>query len=422
MNDSIDEFFEREREAVPLLAPPTGRFEELQTVARRRRNRNTTAVSAAAAVVLAVVGTGAVLGAQNLSHGSNNLAGPATSSTSAAAASSVSQSGQAIDPAVPADFKAWSVTFYGSSGWALGGYTCSDGTACVAVLETTDSMRHWHTIAEPAAAGEYGMTAKNAIVRFVTPSDGWMVGSEGVYSSHDGGVTWRPVAELQSAGIDALEAHGSYTYALGRDGSSLWVSGNPRQDQWVQQSGLDLPTASTGTEVSVTDSIDTANRTVAATRITKSATTVRLSPDNGQRWTTVQDPCTTNGGGRAEVFGLLEENIGRFVCTNGEMWAVWFDHSKVDKLDGTLPLSPRSGNAVVAQSLSTNNIGTVVAYSGAGLVGFVENSGMHIAQPGDFRYVGLTDNTNGIALPDAASGDYWVTGNGGLSWMARSFG
>ncbi len=139
MNDKVDDFFERERETVPVLAVPPGRYDELRTVARRRRNRNTTAVSVAAAVVVAVVGTGGVLGSGVFSSGKVS-----TSTTPAATITSAgpTTAAPAVDPAVPSGFKALSVSFvsYGQHGWALGEYPCSGGNQCLAVLETTDGM------------------------------------------------------------------------------------------------------------------------------------------------------------------------------------------------------------------------------------------------------------------------------------------
>src|SRR5436309_3288381 len=111
MNDKIDDFFEREREAVPLLAPPPGRFDELQTVARKRRNRNTTAVSVAAAAVVAVVGTGGELRVGALGHDKQSTAMTAPPAGTTAAVQHSTAPATTVDAAVPSGFNAWSVSF-----------------------------------------------------------------------------------------------------------------------------------------------------------------------------------------------------------------------------------------------------------------------------------------------------------------------
>jgi hypothetical protein len=421
MNDRLDDFFEREREAVPLLVPPAGRYDELQTIARRRRNRNTTVVSAAAAVVLAVAGTGVVLGAQNLGGHTNNLAGPATLSSTAAHANSASPSGPPVDAPVPAGFSAWSVSFVsnGVRGFALGGYPCGSDQ-CFGVLETTDSMTSWHLVAAPGLSAEYGLDATTAIIRFSGDgTNGWMVGSQGVWASHDEGRSWHPIAALQDQHIDALEAWAGRTYALGAGGSDLWVSSDSSSDGWAPQSSLALAVEPTGTG-GTTDSLATANNTVAAVRSYGSTTTVRVSGDRGDHWSTVPSPCGTTTG-QAPLFSLVDEFIGRFACNDGSVYGVRFGNNQ-PVLDASFSLSSTTGAAVKANSSSTISNGTFFAYSGAGIWAYLANHTASHVLAGDISYVGLTNDTQGIALPAQHNGKYWVTQTGGLSWLQRSWG
>jgi hypothetical protein len=423
MNDSIDEFFERERESVPSLAATSARFEEIQTVARRRRNRNTTMVSAAAAVVLAVVGTGAVIGAQNLG-GSNtaaqNPAGPtAKVAVTASVTPTVTSSAAQVAPAVPADFTAWSVSFVGNSqGWALGGYSCNGGQQCVAVLETTDGLASWQTVARPALPSLDGMSAGHATIRFQSPLNGWMVGAGGVYSTHDGGQSWAPVAALASAGIDALEAWNGQVYAVGLDGSLLWVSSDPASDAWAAEPGLDLPPASAGTK----DSISPEDHALAVVRSTGQTTTVRFSSDGGGVWQTLPSPCPTGAKASARLFVVVDPSTGRFVCGNGQVYGVWFDGSQPAHRDVTFKLRSSTGEPVVAESVAHANNGTVVAYQGAGLQELLVSKTANTPFPGDFSYVGMTNSLRGIALATSATNAYWITINGALTWHQESFG
>ncbi|BEP15539.1 hypothetical protein acdb102_38500 [Acidothermaceae bacterium B102] len=424
MTDPVDRFFEREREAVPTLSPPPGLFDELQGVARRKRQRNTTMVSAAAAVVLAVVGTGAVLGAQNLNGSSTSAEKPAgpTAKVSVSASTTSAVTSTPVDASVPTDFTAWSVSFVGTNqgpthGWALGGYSCG-GQQCVAVLETTDGLASWHTLAKPATATQYGMSAGHATVRFQSINDGWMVGSRGVYATHDGGRDWHPVAALQTEGIDALEAWKSHVYAVGAQGSVLWVSDDPTSDTWLPQPGLDLPPAGVGTK----DSISPEDQgVVSVVRSTGTTTTVRLSTTFGNKWRTLPSPCAAAPQQSARLFVVLDPTVSRFVCGNGQVWAVWFDGRK-PKRDLTLRLTSTTGKQIVAESVAHASHGTVVAYQGAGLQEVLASGIPNTPTPGDFSYVGMTTDNQGIALAPSATNAYWITTNGALTWKQKSFG
>lgn len=414
MNDSIDEFFEREREAVPLLAPPSGRFEELQHVARRRRNRNTTAVSVAAAVVVAVAGTGTVLA--NLGHGtSNNAVNPASSTVAVSPSAAAPTTSPTATMPVPQGFQAWSVSFVhsGVDGYALGGYPCHGGQSCLAVVETTDSMSSWHMISEPGFSSEYGVNATNAIIRFAKDGvDGWMVGSEGVWSTHDTGRTWQPISALRDAQIDALESWGDHqTYAVGKGSDSVWISTDPTQDStWSEHSFVGLGYTSTAR-----DNLQADDKMVAVTRTSGSHVTVAFSGDKGGDWSSVPSPCDGHGNA-APVFALVDEHIKRFVCGDGSVYGYKDDQLKPRLARFSLPAGAH------ATSVATDGAGTLVAYSGAGIWAYVGHpTPLHVLANADVGYVGLTSDRQGIALPATPSATYWVTVNGGINWLPRSW-
>lgn len=417
MTDKIDEFFEREREAVPFLAPPAGRFEELQTVARRRRNRNTTAVSAAAAVVLAVVGTGVVLGAQSLAgHSNNNLAGPSTKSTTRLSASAAATPAQQQVP-VPQGFLVSSMSFSsGSQGWAVGRAACAS-SECATVIGTTDVAATWHLVKQLTAAetAQAGLTSGAASVRFTSARDGWIVGSSEVLSTHDGGDSWTPVSALKGAQVQALEAPNSrLVYASGADGSTLWVNSNPAGDDWRPAGGLDLTAGGT-------DSISTSNILVAVARTRGSWTNVRVNDDRGSgTWTSVSLPCTQFDSGPAPLYQLVDDSHATIVCGNGTTY--WTDvygrHPKIET-----KAEPRGdGTAFAATSISVSAYVTVASYRGGGLV-VSPDHGKHWTEAlrGSFSYVGMTDASQGFALTDPASSQFWLTLDAGVTWQARSF-
>ncbi|MDX6226617.1 MAG: hypothetical protein QOI76_7 [Frankiales bacterium] len=416
MNDRIDDFFEREREAVPLLAPPPGRFEELQTVARRRRNRNTTVVSAAAAVVLAVTGTGAVLGAQNLGH-SNNLSGPAGPSSTATLGGYSAPSAASTDTSVPANFKAWSITFDADTSWALGSYPCG-ADRCAALVKTLSYPHPFKTIMRPDAPATraLGLSSGTATIRFSGSNDGWIVDAQQVLSTHDGGLSWSPVKALAGQHITALEAWGQTTYALGPDGSFVWVSNQRSADDWHKQFGLGLPNSSGG----AVDTLIPDSLAVAAVRTVGSTTTVSLSRDNGLQWAPVRLPCGSATAGPAPLFSLLDANYARVVCGNGEVYKiVTADNSW--KKQGHVGL-PADATGVVGRSIASNGVTTVAAFTGAGLWA-TSDKGVtwNRAAVGDFGYVGLTNERQGVALPAAPSDTFFITYDGGKTWQQNGF-
>ncbi|MDX6257716.1 MAG: hypothetical protein QOJ11_4050 [Frankiales bacterium] len=416
MNDRIDDFFEREREAVPLLAPPPGRFEELQTVARRRRNRNTTVVSAAAAVVLAVAGTGAVLGAQSLGH-SNNLSGPAGLSSTATLGGYSATASPSADLGVPKGFKAWSMSFIHDTAWALGTYSCGSNQ-CAAVVRTRSYPHPFQTIMQPDASQTraLGLSSGTPTIRFANTSDGWIVDAQQVLSTHDGGYTWSQVKDLAGAHVTALEHWGSTTYAMGPDGSSLWISRDNASDRWVAQAGLGLPNFdATSTDTLIPDSL-----AVAAVRSTGFGTAVSLSRDLGVTWSPVTLPCKETSSGPAPLFSLLDADYARVVCGNGDVYKiVTADNSW--KQQGHVGL-PADATGVVGRSIASNGVTTVAAYTGAGLWA-TSDKGVtwNRAAVGDFSYVGLTDERQGVALPAAPSDTFLITYDGGKTWQQNGF-
>jgi hypothetical protein len=275
-------------------------------------------------------------------------------------------------------------------------------------------MDSWHTVAEPANAAEYDMNGTNAIIRFTgTGLNGWMVAGEGVWSSHDSGRTWLAVGALQGQHVDALEAWGSYTYAVGRGSDSLWVSTDPAADtSWTEHTFVGLPS-----DTEAVDNLQADNTMVAITRTHGTSATVRLSKDHGNDWLTVPNACKGHGTG-APVYALVQENIHRFVCGDGTV--IGLKDGAKPVVDTTFQLSSTSGTPVHANAVATNNVGTMVAYTGAGLWGFVQGGTSSHPITADVGWVGLTGE-QGLALPAVPGPNYWKTINGGITWFPKSW-
>ena len=93
--------------------------------------------------------------------------------------------------AAPA-FQPQSVTFVSlRQGWALG-----TAGGSLALRETTDGGRSWTVRPVPHIAGRHALN-----VRFADPRDGWIFGGALLWSTHDGGRSWRRLV-LHGLGLE----------------------------------------------------------------------------------------------------------------------------------------------------------------------------------------------------------------------------
>ena len=140
-----------------------------------------------------------------------------------------------------------SVTFVSlTTGWALGEVPCAQPDGCLALRETKDGGRTWLARPLPAALVEAadrepggglalnvsGCCGEELNVRFADRRDGWIYGGLFVpgqfpstvsiepvlWSTHDGGLSWRPVRPFPSLVADSpifdLEAAAGRAYAM----------------------------------------------------------------------------------------------------------------------------------------------------------------------------------------------------------------
>ncbi len=162
-----------------------------------------------------------------------------------------------------------SVTFVSlRMGWALGMARCAPGGACLALRETTDAGRSWSPRPLPAAlvaaadrhVGDLEADCCEAglNVRFADPQDGWIFGglvepsSYGgsvrpvLWSTHDGGLTWREqrLPGLSTEGsIFDLEAAAGRVYFMAQEttGGAILESSPVTGDDWRAALGLGTP-------------------------------------------------------------------------------------------------------------------------------------------------------------------------------------
>jgi photosystem II stability/assembly factor-like uncharacterized protein len=264
-----------------------------------RSNRLRAGVVAAAVVSVAVAGcsSSSTSGAPAASSAAPASSAAASSSAPAssppAAASSVAPPVSSTAPAAPASstaptpglqgFLAASVSFVSADdGFVIGTAPCSAGS-CTTLAKTTDAGHTWTDggTLPPSLVGASQGVQK---VRFADANDGWAFDPQ-LWSTHDGGATWKQVPE--TASVDDVEASAGVVYA---DVGSTLVRSPVGSDAFTPVAGA--PEGS--------GSITLHGKAVWLT-LSSSATAgdLVISPD-GVSWHTVTDPCA----GQPDQLGL----------------------------------------------------------------------------------------------------------------------
>lgn len=170
--------------------------------------------SAASSAPPSTAGTGGSSAARS-STSSSSAPKSAPSSGASRSSSSSAPPGPAGGP-VPHAFVPQSATFVSADdGWVLGTAPC--GTPpCTSVVRTRDGGRTWQGIPAPKATLGNPQVSKPGdveILRFADERNGWAAGRQ-LYSTHDGGRTWRQQTAGWQSDVAALETGGGWVYAV----------------------------------------------------------------------------------------------------------------------------------------------------------------------------------------------------------------
>jgi hypothetical protein len=471
--DEIDSWLGHEIEP---LAPQPGTFELVHRRARRRKLNQALTATAGAVVVIAGAVLGPTVGPRLLSgHSSPQPVGalhsspsPATSKpTSSASATpatpspSQSETGTGLSNTTsgtspPGNFRPTSITMVGTAVGAVIGQAGTPGHCgppvaddCTSLAGTSTYGKSWYGVSAPVTGIPNGSLGVSQL-RFLNLQYGWAFGPA-LQETSDYGRHWTPVPTFGLRVTD-LEAAGSHAFVLLADcqgGGLAYASdcstfslysiaaGSTTLQQIRLPAGLAagaLGAAGHPSSASLVIRGDATNVEASTGYLLVPSGDILSGSVGGGAWTYAgKAPCTpgaaaysgaplgaqltvSNGallmncavsGGSASGSSAQVKQLWK--SSNGARW------SKVSQPSA-------AGHAT---SLAATGVGQVVLATTAGIdyspagVSWQRATFTGAAPQGGFSYVGMTSNTQGVALPvDASLGEVFVTQDSGQTWSA----
>ncbi len=470
--DKIDSWLDADAEP---LAPPPGAFSRICRRARRRKASRALASVAGAVVVIAaavalpqaaqtllhrgsgngshVVAAGApprrTVPTPRKTHEAKGGATPETHSATIAPPATSSLSAGNSGSAAPANFQPTSVTFINTRIGAVIGQAGTPGHCatryCTSLAGSSDYGTSWYGVSAPVTGAPSGATGVSQ-VRFLNLHDGWAFGP-GLWVTHDGGAHWTPelTSGLRVTGLEAAAgrafaifascAGDTAAYAAHCETFSLFSS-PARSDRWlpvpgpagalkISAAGLGHPAtaslllaAGTGYLLAPSGQVYSGPLTGAAWRVAGQAPSAPGPPGpDGQ----------PSSGLLAAGSSLLFELCTTTTEADGSQAKSVYSSADGGKTWLQAGVAPPAG---IARSLAAAQGKLVVLATTAGIE--VSNDGgatwtrtqtgprgSGVGQQG-FRYVGMTDHHQGVAVPaDPHLHEVFTTANGGATWRAR---
>lgn len=459
--DQLDDWLATE---VTPLGPPPGTLDQITKRARKRKTRRVVVASTACALVL-----GAVVAAPQVAAGlraggkqspvasrgnSVRIQAPSARPASSGRAGQT-QSASPIPTQLqqhttlstttsgtvpPAHFRPTSVTFVGTGqnglvGAVIGqaGPPCATAD-CTSLAGTSNYGQSWYGVSAPVAPGPTSDAGVSQL-RFGTMKDGWAFGPA-LWETTGGGWPWQQVntdgqrvIDLEASGPDALAIFATCA------GTGAYYASDCTSFALYQGSAG----ATTFTPVTVpagyqhmsTSPPSTAELVITAGTgyLLGPSGEVLSGPATGGTWSLAgRAPCapavaastgTPDGAllaaGSQQLLltctpqtGVAGDQVALYTSATGASW----------KLVDPVPASGEPTSLAAAAS------GLVVLATTAGL-SYSTNGGTtwqtaSVSGPapvGGFSYVGMTNQTQGVAVPANANlGEVYVTGNGGETW------
>ncbi len=446
-HDDVDSWLSGRIDPLP---PPPGTFELIKRRARHRKYRRLAVTAGAAAIIVAAAVTVpqvvrlSPLGPVNNSGRSSALPSPGVTATGGGAPESSSSARPVPSPPpVPPNFQPTSVTFVSTStGWVIGQAGTPGHCAtryCTSVARTDDAGKTWFGVPAPLTGAPDGATGVGGI-RFLNGEDGWAFGPQ-LFATHDGGRTWTQVdtgglrvTDLETVGDRAFAVFASCTgsgadFAAQCTAFTLYSS-PAGADDWTpvgaSTSGLSDPGAPGSASIVLTGS--------AGYLLGPGGMLFTGPVDGSAAWSSAgRLPCAVgtaqpDGQPSGALLGAIDATSLILACAQPAAGAGGGEQKVVySSADGgaswqRLATAPTAGtvSAVAASPSQAVMLGTDqgIDLLGAGGSGWQQATLVTGAPAGGFGYVGMTTDTQGIALPaNAADGVVWFTFDGGARWQ-----
>ena len=458
-HDDVDAWLSERIEPLP---PPPGTFDLIKRRARRRKYRKLAITAGSAAVIVAAAVTvpqvvnlpvlnpkpaAAPVGAQSRSTV------PLASSSASGASGNGSQAASSAVPSgpapVPGNFRPTSVTFVGKrTGWVIGqaltpGHCASQ--FCTSLARTDDAGKTWAGVPAPMAGPPDGASGLSQI-RFLDLKNGWAYGPQ-LYATHTSGKTW---ARVDTGGlrVTALETVGDRVFAV-------WASctgDGPAYAVNCTRFTLYSASATGGTWAPVgasTTGLTNGAASEAAQLVLTGSRGYLLAPggelysgpvDGSGPWTRVSSlvascpvgPARGNGQPTGALLGAVNARDLLLACVSASSGT-----SPSVSTQQKFVYSSKNGGMSWAQMTTAPAAGVAfgLAASPTESVMLATDQGIDLlpagqvswrtadvrggAPAGGFRYIGMTTDEQGIALPaDPSAGTVWFTFDGGQRWTA----
>jgi hypothetical protein len=352
--------------------------------------------------------------------------------------------------AVADRFQPSSITFVSSRlGAAIGqgqpAGQCTGQATCTSVAGTSDYGKTWFGVSAPPAGFPDGAAGVSQL-RFLNQNQGFAFGPA-LWVTRDGGASWSQVglpsgvrvtdletvdgqvlavwARCQGEGIDFAADCGQFTLETAAAGDAGQASAwRPVPGATALQSGTSASSA-------------VLTLSAGATAEPASGTVYLLAPDGrllaggltGQRLTAsgrVPDGCQPGppqpGTGSPSDAELTYQSGSLYLLCSGGARPVLYVSADGGRRWPRQPAVPAHGTAT---SLAAGAGGLVIIATTEGLVESADNGqtwrlavGPGSGPGSGFSYVGMTDQSRGVALPaDTSRHEVWITRDGGQSWQ-----
>jgi hypothetical protein len=472
--DEIDTWLDRD---VEPLAPVPGAFDRIHRRARRRKLNQALTAAAGAVVVIAgavlipTVASGVLTSGNNGPQAPSAVGSPTpspstpaprastrgspTARSSAQLPTGTGLSATTSGAAPPLNFQPTSITMIGDGIGAVIGQAGTPGQCgppvaddCTSLAGTSTYGASWFGISAPVTGVPKGSAGASQL-RFLNLTYGWAF-SPALWQTSDSGRHWTAVPTFGRR-VTALEAGGSHAFIVLGDCQGTGAA------YAADCSTFSLYSAAAGSTTlrPVRLVIPAGQRPGALGRAGQPAAAAlaiagdAASPEHGTGYLLTpagdivsgsvssrtwayrgQAPCPPGAASASGAPLGAQQTIGRggellLNCASGtgktQVKQLW---RSADGAAWTQVGTPPSRAA--ATSLAGTSAGQVVLATTAGIDYSPDGSGGWRAAtvsggvpPGGFSYVGMTSDTQGVAVPaDARLGEVFITGDGGQTWTA----